>query len=736
MSLLEILGLAGKGDEAVERIVKLGYPEHTARKIASGELPMDEASRMQRAAEQSFRTAPDQRAYHGTAGDIYEWDESKLARRDAGDLGKGLYTTSSPEMAKTYAAMTAKGTGQDPNVMELMLATDAREIPMSEKMLQRTRVREGDMDTYLNEAENIKFLAGIQGKSATSAMDSFGKEFETANYDLTKVRSSDAAFDPENINSKYVRGLQGGASAAGGVGTNFVADKFVQEDYGDDTSGTTPQNPFADIQNIPKEIWDGMKMREKVALVTSMVPVVGTATGVYSDVMNMVEDEDERTLLNTLLLASNFIPGNKIAEMADKMGITDLYKKTGLGKPRTKEEVEASKVEGFGDVVQTQKKGEVQESMPMEQLTATGKVSNPLLDQLREGEYGKRVSPQQKTKLTSMAEQNPVFEQQQLARSGGTRTVSEDDLYSQSATWEQMLGRPLIMLPADMTSIRRIERIGGVDIDPFHTQGGGAHADYTGIWRSMQDAAQGKQLHANKVREATGLDPIMIYSPMAHAGSNFSTMGSEGILHYLDAVGDMTPKGKKALDDYMRGLNQNVSDYKGIPDAYPGYESPEQMLQWLSNPDMLKPGEPSLGNRRKAFMTAMANKDMMQYGAPDINDVYSAINEQALHGLPHRSSGGKAIISADVHPDDLNYNPSRHRSYDTDIPSQGALTLGNDSYVPTEIVFPDMAKARADKDPARRYRSMQVSGSKDDYQMADEQWLMGILGALKQQAGR
>jgi hypothetical protein len=198
----------------------------------------------------------------------------------------------------------------------------------------------------------------------------------------------------------------------------------------------------------------------------------------------------------------------------------------------------------------------------------------------------------------------------------------------------------------------------------------------------------------------------------------------------------MTPKGKKALDDYMRGLNQNVSDYKGIPDAYPGYESPEQMLQWLSNPDMLKPGEPSLGNRRKAFMTAMANKDMMQYGAPDINDVYSAINEQALHGLPHRSSGGKAIISADVHPDDLNYNPSRHRSYDTDIPSQGALTLGNDSYVPTEIVFPDMAKARANKEPARRYRSMQVSGSKDDYQMADEQWLMGILGALKQQAGR
>jgi hypothetical protein len=454
--------------------------------------------------------------------------------------------------------------------------------------------------------------------------------------------------------------------------------------------------------------------------------VVGTATGVYADVMNMVENPDERTLLNTAMLASNFIPANKVAELATKMGITDLYKKTGLGKPRTKEEVEATKDPRFGDVVQTQKAGEVQQVRPMEEMTATGKVSNPLLDELRQGSYGDRVSKPQQSKLEKQAQANPVFEQQQLARSGGSVSVSEHDLYSQQANWEQMIGNPMIILPADMTSIRRIDQIGGVKVEPFHTQGGGAHADYTGKWRSEEDAARAKQAHANRVREETGKDPIMIYTPMQHAGSNFSTMGSEGVLHYLDAVGDMPLEGRMALDKYMRGLNQNVSDFKGIPDAYPGYENPEQMLYWLTNPEARKAGTPSLGNRRKAFMQAMSVKDMMQYGAPDINDVYSAINEASLHNLPPRMSGGKAIISADVNPKDLPYNPEMHRSYSTDIASKGALTMDVEDYTPTTVIFPNMAAARADKAPAQRYRSMQTAGGKNDYQMADEQWFEGV----------
>ena len=56
-----------------------------------------------------------------------------------------------------------------------------------------------------------------------------------------------------------------------------------------------------------------MSLLDKAALVTSPIPFVGAGTGIAADVMNMVNNPEERTFLNAALLASNFIPGNKIA---------------------------------------------------------------------------------------------------------------------------------------------------------------------------------------------------------------------------------------------------------------------------------------------------------------------------------------------------------------------------------------------------------------------------------------
>ena len=52
--------------DLVESLVSAGFPEGTAKKIASGELPMDEASRMARADEQGYLTD----AYHASRQDI------------------------------------------------------------------------------------------------------------------------------------------------------------------------------------------------------------------------------------------------------------------------------------------------------------------------------------------------------------------------------------------------------------------------------------------------------------------------------------------------------------------------------------------------------------------------------------------------------------------------------------------------------------------------------------------
>ncbi len=52
------MGLATQMMKEVAALIRLGFPESTATKIASGELPMDKPSRMQRAAEQKKKSLP------------------------------------------------------------------------------------------------------------------------------------------------------------------------------------------------------------------------------------------------------------------------------------------------------------------------------------------------------------------------------------------------------------------------------------------------------------------------------------------------------------------------------------------------------------------------------------------------------------------------------------------------------------------------------------------------------
>jgi hypothetical protein len=518
--LEEILGLVGKGDEAVKRIVKEGYPEHTARKIESGELPMDEASRMERARQQSFRTAPDQRVYHGTSGDIYEWDESLLGQRDAGDLGPALYTTSSPEMAKTYAAMSSRQTGMPQNLMELMSATDARDIPMSEKMLQRTRVREGDIDSYLNEGENIKFLSELQGKTGTRAMDTFGKEFETANYDLSKVRSSDAAFDPENVNSNYVRGLQGGASSVGGVGTNFIADKFVQEDFGDDTSGTTPDySSFWDnLKNMSGEAWDSMHWLDKAALVTSPVPVVGTAVGLAADARSAIQEPEEFfTPTNLAITGGSYFPFGRIARYGEKLGIIN-----------NRSELPAEK-----------------EIDPRFAKTGTG--GDPRAGDLE------RAQATTRDKIES-----------------GSQDVPEISIFDQE-------GKPFVISMSDRTdSGGVITKINNTDLKQIVDALGGQGYMFENpgqVWASDAGPVSrilnlGKQVS----KGANGQNPLYLPYRMAPTGGDYSHQTGEAMLAYADSV--LGRSDKNLLNKKMKEI---APDWKGI-------NSPKAMQQFRDLP--------------------------------------------------------------------------------------------------------------------------------------------------------
>lgn len=80
-------------------------------------------------------------------------------------------------------------------------------------------------------------------------------------------------------------------------------------------------------------------------------------------------------------------------------------------------------------------------------------------------------------------------------------------------------------------------------------------------------------------------------------------------------------------------------------------------------------------------------------------------------------------------------------SYDTTIPSKGAIAFVDEPQIPWDIMFPDAAAQRADKAPAQAYRSFQQSSYVPDrgepqvgptsYQIADDQWYEGIDNYLK-----
>ena len=108
-SLVELI-LKKYGDDvagATQELVRLGgFPEPVARRIATGELPMDEASRLARAKEQGYGPT----YYHGSKGDpIYEIDPEMSGRTNSDARGTGTWMSSSPDVAGTYTGSLGEG---------------------------------------------------------------------------------------------------------------------------------------------------------------------------------------------------------------------------------------------------------------------------------------------------------------------------------------------------------------------------------------------------------------------------------------------------------------------------------------------------------------------------------------------------------------------------------------------------------------------------------------------------
>ena len=102
----------------IARLIRAGYPEGTARKIASGELSMDQAAKAARMSEQGYFDI-----YHGGAGDISAFDPATFGGSTTGAKSAQMATwgVDDPRVAETYARYA----GEDVPVQRLIQEADA-----------------------------------------------------------------------------------------------------------------------------------------------------------------------------------------------------------------------------------------------------------------------------------------------------------------------------------------------------------------------------------------------------------------------------------------------------------------------------------------------------------------------------------------------------------------------------------------------------------------------------------
>jgi hypothetical protein len=219
---------------SVKKLVEAGYPESTAQKIVSGELPMDFESRMIRAEDQGFDI--DTRYFHGTDKDILAFDPALIGKgkgRTPAALPQGFYFSRNPKVASEYAV------DDGANVIPVYLKT--------EDLMTR-----GDLQAFKD------FNAG-QGDSLLSRS---GDVMIVRNPD--QIRSTSAAFDPDEIGNPNIMASPAPVGAVGGL----LASEAV-----------TPEGQLNPLLAVPAEI--GSALNEAI---------VGTADFLVPDTVNAISE--------------------------------------------------------------------------------------------------------------------------------------------------------------------------------------------------------------------------------------------------------------------------------------------------------------------------------------------------------------------------------------------------------------------------------------------------------------
>jgi hypothetical protein len=185
-------------------LFEAGYPKEVAARIASGELPMDRASRMERARQQGFD--PDDIQYHGTQADIKEFIAS-----DYGALGPGVYTTPSTDMADMYADLE-----EGSAIYPLLTRKGSGTIGFDDYQARNPDAAIMDMPEINYNLRNVEGITGVEDL-ASSNLRSVGDVPIRNTFDERDIRSVNAAFDPQYKGANILGGTAATAVGAGAL---------------------------------------------------------------------------------------------------------------------------------------------------------------------------------------------------------------------------------------------------------------------------------------------------------------------------------------------------------------------------------------------------------------------------------------------------------------------------------------------------------------------------------------
>lgn len=261
----------------LDELIATGYPEQVAERIASGDLPMDTASRMQRAEAMGFD--PSNVQYHGTKADFTEFAPSEF-----GNVGPGVYMSANPEVASGYATRNLYNPEEGAQVMPLL--TRGETIGVRDYFAQYP-------DTLITQMPDTN--AELREMGVTAITEAAGAP-DKAVFDPRDIRSlMGAAFDPEYKGSNIL-GFQGSsqspsllnAAAQSTVGAASMAAPETPE--GELYEGLTDKM----VDYLTEQMGGSEEDRERAEYISmgmDFLPFIGAAKGV-SETFDAYKNDD------------------------------------------------------------------------------------------------------------------------------------------------------------------------------------------------------------------------------------------------------------------------------------------------------------------------------------------------------------------------------------------------------------------------------------------------------------